>query len=184
MAEPASKSQPLWLVPIDAEAVAPVLKKLPGGLQCVLKAMTLQSGTESTAPWDSSRRDLSTGRAGSGCSIRLRQVYEIEGELPVFLIMHWESEGAMRSWQSRLLIDSVQPSAPGNFETPYNSYDLTRRELQVLRYMVQGLIKKEIAEQMTISFFTVNNHEVNIYRKLKVHTRSAAVAKALMEKIC
>ncbi len=184
MAEPASKSQPLWLVPIDAEAVAPVLKKLPGGLQCVLKAMTLQSVLSQLRHGIRPGAIFLLGEPGRAAQSVLRQVYEIEGELPVFLIMHWESEGAMRSWQSRLLIDSVQPSAPGNFETPYNSYDLTRRELQVLRYMVQGLIKKEIAEQMTISFFTVNNHEVNIYRKLKVHTRSAAVAKALMEKIC
>jgi DNA-binding NarL/FixJ family response regulator len=66
----------------------------------------------------------------------------------------------------------------------FSRYNSQLAVVQVLRHMVRGLIKKEIAEQMAISYHTVNNHEVNIFRKLKIHTRSAAVAKALMEKIC
>lgn len=184
MAESVPKSQPLWLVPVDAEAAAPVLKKLPVTLGSTFTATSLQTALRQLRQGIRPGAIFLVGETGRTAQSILRQVHEIDSTVLVFLLMHWESEGAMRSWQSRLLIDSVQSPAKESLATPYNSYGLTKRELQVLRYMVQGLIKKEIAEQMSISYHTVNNHEVNIFRKLKIHTRSAAVAKALMEKIC
>jgi len=91
--------------------------------------------------------------------------------------------------------DDVQttssPASRGIFETPPqrgarqdHAYGFTVRERQLLWLMVQGFIKKEIAEQLSLSFHTVNNHERKIYRKLNVHTRSAAVAKAIIESLC
>ena len=47
--------------------------------------------------------------------------------------------------------------------------------------MIQGLVKKEIADRMHLSYHTVDNHLRSIYTKLQVHTRSGAVAKALSE---
>lgn len=184
MAEPVSKSRPLWLVPVDAEAAIPLLKKVPTALQNSLKFMPLSTALRELRYGIRPGAMFLVGEPGRSAQLVLRQIHEIETNLTVFLLMHWESEGAMRSWQSRLLVDSVQPTEPQSLEPTHNPYDLTKRELQVLRYMVQGLIKKEIAEQMAISYHTVNNHEVSIFRKLKIHTRSAAVAKALMEKIC
>jgi FixJ family two-component response regulator len=61
---------------------------------------------------------------------------------------------------------------------------LTPREKEILLLMVKGCIKKEIADHFSLSFHTVNNHERRIYRKLKVHTRSAAVAKAMRDGLC
>ena len=60
---------------------------------------------------------------------------------------------------------------------------LTARELRVLDLMGRGLVMKEIAEQLAISYHTVDTHSRNIYAKLGVHTRSAAVAKALRSRI-
>ncbi|MBA4190626.1 MAG: DNA-binding response regulator [Planctomycetaceae bacterium] len=62
-------------------------------------------------------------------------------------------------------------------------YGLTEREQGVLELMVMGLIKKEIASELTLSVHTVDSHIRNIYEKLQVHTRSGAVAKALREKL-
>ncbi|MFO1498903.1 MAG: LuxR C-terminal-related transcriptional regulator [Verrucomicrobiota bacterium] len=73
-----------------------------------------------------------------------------------------------------------RPMAP-NRPLPQFDYALTKREKSILRLMVEGWLKKEIAEHLSLSFHTVNNHERHIYEKLHVHTRSAAVAKALME---
>jgi len=49
--------------------------------------------------------------------------------------------------------------------------------------MTQGLIKKEIADQLDLSYHTVDTHLRNIYTKLHVHTRTGAVAKALQENL-
>ena len=64
---------------------------------------------------------------------------------------------------------------------PKHDYGLSPREKEILEFMVRGLIKKEIADQLNLSYHTVDNHLRNIYTKLQVHTRSGAVAKALKE---
>lgn len=66
---------------------------------------------------------------------------------------------------------------------PQHDYGLTVREQKILELMVQGLIKKEIAAQLTLSYHTVDTHLRNIYAKLQVHTRTGAVAKALKERL-
>jgi len=67
--------------------------------------------------------------------------------------------------------------------TPHEDYGLTAREQRILELMTQGLIKKEIADQLSISYHTVDTHLRNIYTKLHVHTRTGAVAKALKERL-
>lgn len=64
---------------------------------------------------------------------------------------------------------------------PARDYGLSERERQVLELMVQGLVKKEIADRLGLSYHTVDNHLRNIYAKLHVNTRGGAVAKALSE---
>ncbi len=66
---------------------------------------------------------------------------------------------------------------------PKNDYSLTPREQKILELMTQGLLKKEIADQLSLSYHTVDTHLRNIYAKLHVHTRSGAVAKALKERL-
>jgi DNA-binding NarL/FixJ family response regulator len=62
-------------------------------------------------------------------------------------------------------------------------YGLTAREQKILELMTEGLIKKEIADQLSLSYHTVDTHLRNIYAKLHVGTRTAAVAKALKERL-
>ncbi len=64
---------------------------------------------------------------------------------------------------------------------PAENYGLTERERQILNLMVEGLIKKEIADNLGVSFHTVDTHLRNIYTKLHVNTQTGAVAKALRE---
>lgn len=56
---------------------------------------------------------------------------------------------------------------------------LTKREEEVLRALVKGHIKKEIADQLDISLHTVDMHLRSVYRKLHVCTQTEAVSKAL-----
>ena len=62
-----------------------------------------------------------------------------------------------------------------------NDYNLTEREKAVLQQMVEGFIKKEIADRLDLSVHTVDTHLRNIYTKLHVNTRTGAVSKALKE---
>jgi DNA-binding NarL/FixJ family response regulator len=66
---------------------------------------------------------------------------------------------------------------------PKQDYGLTAREQKILELMTQGLIKKEIADNLSLSYHTVDTHLRNIYIKLHVHNRSGAVAKAFQERL-
>jgi len=58
---------------------------------------------------------------------------------------------------------------------------LTRRELQVLSLIVGGQSNAEIADALSISTNTVNNHRASIMRKLNVHSMAELMAYALRE---
>ncbi|MCE2692684.1 MAG: response regulator transcription factor [Verrucomicrobiaceae bacterium] len=62
-----------------------------------------------------------------------------------------------------------------------SDYGLSEREKEILQLMTTGLIKKEIADQLTLSIHTVDTYLRRIYEKLEVNTRTGAVAKALKE---
>jgi DNA-binding CsgD family transcriptional regulator len=49
----------------------------------------------------------------------------------------------------------------------------------VLAGLAQGLVYKQIADQLGVSIHTVRNYIRRIYEKLHVHTRTEAVAKFL-----
>ncbi len=57
--------------------------------------------------------------------------------------------------------------------------NLTPRELDILQSLVEGHSYKKIAEKLFISPLTVQSHIKRVYEKLQVHSKSAAVSKAL-----
>lgn len=62
-------------------------------------------------------------------------------------------------------------------------YNLTQREKEILKLLVEGLSKKQIAEKLFLSFHTIDSHIRNIYDKLEVHSGSSAVVKAVKENL-
>ncbi len=56
---------------------------------------------------------------------------------------------------------------------------LTPREIEVLEMVAKGLTDAEVAEHLVVSLRTVHAHLRSVYRKLDVHTRSAATRYAL-----
>ena len=56
---------------------------------------------------------------------------------------------------------------------------LTPREIEVLGRAAEGRTGPEIARLLGLSHATIETHFKNIYEKLKVRTRAAAVAKAM-----
>ena len=59
--------------------------------------------------------------------------------------------------------------------------ELSPRELEVLRLVAQGLSDADIAEQLVVSPHTVHRHVANIRSKLRLPSRTAAVAYATRE---
>ena len=70
-----------------------------------------------------------------------------------------------------------------SFQHPLPDYaaanGLTKREDEILGYLVKGYFYKEIAGEVFISVETVRTHIRNIYEKLQVRTRSEAILKYL-----
>jgi DNA-binding NarL/FixJ family response regulator len=76
---------------------------------------------------------------------------------------------------ARKVVQSFQRSGP----SPQPTENLSQREQEVLDLLSQGLIYKEIAEKLGISYETVHTYIRRIYEKLQVRTRTEAVAKFL-----
>lgn len=64
-----------------------------------------------------------------------------------------------------------------------NDYQLSSREKDILRMMVEGENYKAIADKAFISYETVRTHVKHIYKKLHVACRSEAVMKAVQQSI-
>jgi ATP/maltotriose-dependent transcriptional regulator MalT len=64
-----------------------------------------------------------------------------------------------------------------------NPYELSDREVDVLRLLAKGLSNREIARALVISEHTVRRHLSNLYRKIGVTSRSAATAFAFEHKL-
>lgn len=66
-------------------------------------------------------------------------------------------------------------------QAPYPSLMLTRRELEVLALVVDGLTNQEIADALYLSCETVRSHLKHILEKLRVKDRTQAAVKAIRE---
>jgi len=67
--------------------------------------------------------------------------------------------------------------------TRANPHFLTGRELDVLKFLKEGLHNKEIATRLYISVKTVDQHISSIFFKLSVNSRARAVAEAIRQGI-
>jgi DNA-binding NarL/FixJ family response regulator len=93
--------------------------------------------------------------------------------------------GSLTPGVARTLLELVRnplPRPQGDAATP-SRMDLTQREQEVLRALVQGLAYKQIASTLGMSLDTVRSHVKHIYRKLQVHGVAEAVGRAIREKL-
>lgn len=64
-----------------------------------------------------------------------------------------------------------------------NNFELTRREIEVLFFVSEGLSNVEISEILKISPHTVKDHVINIFNKMGVNNRTLASVMAVRYKI-
>jgi DNA-binding NarL/FixJ family response regulator len=68
-------------------------------------------------------------------------------------------------------------------ESQLEEFNLSKREMDVLRCMVSGKPYKIICDELNISYSTVRTHVQNIYDKLHVSSNTEAVSKALKSRL-
>ncbi|MEZ5172161.1 MAG: response regulator transcription factor [Bacteroidia bacterium] len=143
----------------------------------------------------------------------LKKVHKQFPSLPVLMLTSFEDEekvfGALRNGARGYLLKNMPPQKilkaiedayagavpmsdqiankvleyfrqPGKGET---DYELTERELEVLRHLVNGKSYQQAADEMIISYETVRTHVKHLYTKLGVSTLAEAVVKAVRENL-
>lgn len=80
----------------------------------------------------------------------------------------------MSSKIARMVIDNfhINPNSP-----------LTQRETMILQLISEGKTYAQISEELDISKETAKTHIKNVYKKLRVKSRSEALAKAAQDKL-
>lgn len=81
--------------------------------------------------------------------------------------------------QARDLAASASSAGPLESGSRRASAGLTAREIEVLRLVSEGLNNQAIAERLFLSDHTVHRHLANVFSKLSVSSRAAAVAQAV-----
>jgi LuxR family maltose regulon positive regulatory protein len=132
--------------------------------------------------WDSvlvdleGQRDEAIERLG-----RVVAIAEPEGHAAVFLEAGADAQRLLRAYAARhpssYISELLPPGRPAALGTAAAS-TLSERERSVLSYLPSRLSNAEIASELFVSLNTIKTHLKNIYMKLGVGDRRAAVAKA------
>jgi PAS domain S-box-containing protein len=117
--------------------------------------------------WAASRRFALTTRTKSGASVRLG--------IDALPVHDARGEGTAVVHVFRDLAPAGEGADAGAF--------LSRRELQILGLIAEGVNTRTIAARLAVSPATVRNHVRNILGKLGVHSRLEAVAHAVRSRV-
>jgi DNA-binding NarL/FixJ family response regulator len=101
---------------------------------------------------------------------------EIEAALASLHELGANGEAARAQAMLRRLPSARPATATGTPDGPLGQ--LSRRELEVLAIVAEGLTNQEIAERLVLSEHTVHRHVTNILRKLRLPSRAAAASLA------
>jgi len=153
---------------------------LPGmnGVECVRKLKTLLPQTQVmmlTVYEDTDNIFNALAAGASGYMLKRTPSKELIEAIHEVL----RGGSPMTTHIARKVVLSFQKSAETTAKAADELSELSEREQQVLDLLAQGLIYKEIAEKLAISYETVHTYIRRIYEKLQVRTRTEAVAKFL-----
>jgi DNA-binding CsgD family transcriptional regulator len=128
------------------------------------------------APFETGRVRLDLAATLSALGRRDRVRREIEAAIADFREIGADGERA-RAETMLAKLRKMNATLPAQLTgTPLG--DLSRRELEVLDLVAEGLTNRDIAERLVLSEHTVNRHVANILRKLGLPSRTAAASLA------
>lgn len=167
------------------EGLSPLIK---GTIRfsCVACYRTMKDAVENVATTASDVMLVDIGLPGMSGIEGIHTLRERFAETPILALTVHAADtvftplgvGASRSESKKppSLLREVRPADRG-------SYHLTTQETELLKLLVDGHHYKTAAEEMGISVNTISFHLKNIYTKLRVHSKTEAVAKALRERL-
>jgi LuxR family maltose regulon positive regulatory protein len=110
------------------------------------------------------------------------RIFVDEGLPMAELLSEASTQGMMPGYISKLLAVFETEEQKHADESPPSSQPLieplTKRELEVLHLIAQGLSNREISERLFLALSSVKGHNRKIFGKLGVHRRTEAVARA------
>ena len=80
------------------------------------------------------------------------------------------------------LVDDFRSRVKSSTRLPRFS-TLTRREVEILKFLAEGNSVKEIASTLNLSVKTIEAHKFNLMRKLDIHNKAQLVQYAIQKKI-
>jgi DNA-binding NarL/FixJ family response regulator len=130
----------------------------------------LQSG----APFEVARARVELARALGALGRAEAARDEAQRAIDLLSELHAELDLA----RARTMLASLETKTDSPVKPRDASAGLTARELEVLRLVAEGLNNQVIADKLFVSEHTIHRHVANIFSKLSVSSRAAAVAQA------
>jgi LuxR family maltose regulon positive regulatory protein len=112
------------------------------------------------------------------------RIFVDEGPQMARLLYESISLGSATEYTNQLLsafkVSETEQTAPARTQTAEGALiePLSEREIEILQLIAVGLTNRDIAERLFLSLNTVKVHTRNIFLKLSVNNRTAAVARA------
>lgn len=73
--------------------------------------------------------------------------------------------------------NNLEASSQSNNSSNENkSYELTIRELELIEILSEGVANKVAADMLGVTYFTVNQHLKNIYKKLNINSKAQLIS--------
>jgi signal transduction histidine kinase/DNA-binding NarL/FixJ family response regulator len=98
---------------------------------------------------------------------------ELKLKIESILEIHEQQRIALIQQASVLIKNgnSIRETTPLSWEDSCKKFNLTNREIEVLKHSIEGKTRNEIADTLFISAYTVAKHISNIYEKLNVKNK-------------
>jgi DNA-binding NarL/FixJ family response regulator len=84
---------------------------------------------------------------------------------------------------SNVILFQLDKIKKGRTQKQETDVPLTDREIEVLKYIAEGMTNKEIAEKLFISARTVDTHRRNLHQKLNIKNAAGLVNYAIKNKL-
>ena len=170
LADSASLLQQLNAASSEAGRVATEIETL------ILLALAHQAADDVVAAQEALRRAVTTGRSESYVRLFAEEGRPIATLLTA--LAKQEKDRDTLSYLRRLAAAATKPVRAIAEEHGELIEPLSERELEVLRLLATDLSGPEIARELHVSLNTMRTHSRNVFRKLQVSSRRAAVRRA------